>query len=261
MMGRLHIGTTGFVAVLVMSTMLFGNMSRAADPPSAELCMGSVERHMLDHVDMWRAVVYGARALPRGGHALITGPIVSPVVSAFIAARPSPYGILETKGRLTSELIEPILQSYRVLGCELQSVCAIAAASIESTGGQITVRPLGCASMTEPLYNECFIASTATPTTTAGSVIDRQSINGDCQTLVERTLAMEAAILKGAVAYDAGYRASLQSAGIFDWLMQDTSSSAIAPIRDLVGLLGKLHEIPCFAGQCDAPDTSSLGRP
>ena len=231
----------------------------AQTPPTAEGCLARINAELVDRVDEARAIVYGARRLPSGGFALTTGPVVSPSLAAVLASAPTTQGILETRGRLTSELLEPLLETQRVLRCRSAAVCLVAGDSIEQRGGTSTVRVLGCEEQSLPRYDECFVASDpAANQRSVSPTLDRVSIQASCADLVSRTMETEAALLRSAVAYDAEYRASLQFAGIMDWVTQDASSKAVEPLRDMVGLLGKLHQIPCFIGQCDWPDTRAL---
>jgi hypothetical protein len=60
------------------------------------------------------------------------------------------------------------------------------------------------------------------------------------------------------VAYDSGYRSLLQLSGMVDWMLEGFPTETVKAVSDMVNMLGKLHQIPCFIGQCDNPDTESL---
>lgn len=196
--------------------------------------------------DEFRAHIFGARSNPKGGGVT--------VLTGGSAAAPV-KGILETKGRMSSELIAPVVESYRVLRCRSIAVCMAMQQSFGNGRSPVAVEPLGCGAATVPRFGECRFANSDSSLQQT-----QQALTVACATLVERSLKVERAVLTAAMSYDSGYRAALQIGGMIDWMQQDLPTAAIKPIRDMIGLLGKLHEIPCFIGQCDAPDTSRLLR-
>jgi hypothetical protein len=167
-------------------------------------------------------------------------------------------GILETKERLTSELVAPLVESYRVLRCRSMTVCQTMLDSLQTKGGNTKVQPLGCTLQTVKRYDECALAGGGSSSSSAseageGRLEEADQLQAYCEEMVSDTLQFEQAALRLAVAYDAGYRSMFQLAGMMDWMQQDIALSTLEPIRNMVGLLGKLHQIPCFAGQCDVP--------
>jgi hypothetical protein len=156
-------------------------------------------------------------------------------------------GILETKKRLTSELVTPLTESYRALRCHMRAICA--GVDFALNGGAnsnfTNFQPLGC----EPID----ISSVARCTFAENAYIDKNELSLFCTTTVDRALEIEKASLKMAVAYDAGYRSVLQIAGMLDRFVDDLPTRVFSPLRDMIALLGKLHTIPCFIGQCDGP--------
>ncbi len=163
-------------------------------------------------------------------------------------------GIFETQGRLTSELVWPLVESYRVLRCRSTAVCEAAKQSFGVTNQMLNVRPIGCERQQIQSYDECsFISSAGTAPQS-----DLAGVQQECGVLVGESLKAERSVLRLAVSYDSGYRAALQLGGMIDWMQEDLPSKALKPVRDMINLLGKLHEIPCFIGECDSPDTSGL---
>lgn len=254
---RIRTSALCMVALLLGTSTILLTARGAPPPASRELCMEQITREFTDRIDEARAVVFGARLLPTGDVALTTGPVVRPSVAQRLRARPSIDGILETRGRMTSELIEPLVETHRTLRCRLAAVCLAAADAIDLGPGNSTTRVLGCEDETLPRLDACVLASSPSDPK-SGTLPDSLLIRTECTDLARRTLDAEAAILRAAVGYDAGYRAAIQEYGIFAWATSSVSSRAIEPIRDLVSLLGRLHQIPCFIGQCDMPDTASL---
>lgn len=212
-----------------------------------EVCRNRVHHEMREVLDDYRAHVFGTTpALSGGEHVPRTGGDVDESV----------VGILETEGRLTSELIEPLVESYRVLRCRAESVCGFMTLSFQELGGDVTVHDFGCPEYTGSRYSECYFAGdTGTNLATADVPLILQQ---ECADLVGATLQAEQAVLKLAVNYDSGYRSLLQFAGMTDWMMQGLPDRALETTRTTVNLFGKLYQIPCFIGQCDMPDTTSL---
>ncbi len=213
----------------------------AAIEISQQSCRTKIVEEMSTVHDEYRAHLFGSRSDMGGAFSVLTGG----------KSEAAHVGILETKGRLTSELIAPLVESYRVYRCHASAVCAAAGRSFGSTDPTVTVKTLGCASETLPTYPQCNFQKN-------GSAADTTAITGECQRLVVQSLAAERAVLHLAVAYDTGYRAALQLGGMIDLMQQDLPSSVLKPIRDMVSLLGKLHIIPCFIGQCDNPNTNGI---
>ncbi len=163
-------------------------------------------------------------------------------------------GIFETKGRLSSELIWPLVESYRVLRCRSTAVCEAAKQSFGVTNQMLNIRPIGCARQQILSYNECSFAGSDNGVPQSDVV----GVQQECGVLVGESLKVERSVLKLAVSYDSGYRAALQLGGMINWMQEDFPTKVLKPVRDMINLLGKLHEIPCFIGQCDSPDTSGL---
>ncbi len=105
-------------------------------------------------------------------------------------------------------------------------------------------------------YNECYFAGT--PNENAKLQSEATGVVRNCQQLADETLQAERAVLRLAVAYDSGYRALLQLAGMVDWMLQGFPTEVVKAISVMVNMLGKLHQIPCFIGQCDNPNTDDL---
>lgn len=157
-------------------------------------------------------------------------------------------GILETRQALTSELIPPLTQSYRALGCRVASVCeAVRMSRVQSPGfidrdGFFTeVKVPGCIPFKK----------TFKPFTACTNDVSQQIIRDACDDVGNRMIAREADVLKTIVAYDAAYRSLLQFAGNFDQFLGSFRVSLLTPVRQTVSLLGALARIPCFLSQCD----------
>ncbi len=214
------------------------------DVPAASetLCREQLFIALQDEFDGYRRVVFGstgAALTNSGGTVLKTG---GTMFKGDLA------GIFETKNRLTSELIEPLTESYRTLRCRSLSVCETLERSIGAGGSanNVTVQTLGCEPIERPLFSECGLAD-GSPQANIAELVSF------CRTAVTEGLEYERTALKTAVAYDSSYRSLLQFTGMFDAFLKEAPVSTFTALRQMAGLLGKLHQIPCFSGHCDLP--------
>ncbi len=211
---------------------------------SPEACRSKVVHELGQLHDEFRARVFGARLNDPDDDegTILTGGKVDAALTGS--------GYIEMRGRMTSELIEPMVESYRVLRCRSVAVCKAMQQSFDPAGDTtLTIRTLGCEDRDIEQYTECGFDDDS-------RYQDQIAVlEGQCGALMNDSLAAERATLKLAVSYDAGFRSALQLGGMIDWMQGDFPSEVLSPIRDMVNLLGKLHEIPCFTGQCDQPDT------
>jgi hypothetical protein len=220
--------------------------------PPEQTCRDRIQLELTGIVYDYRAHIFGSRDA-------LSSDISIPITGGFSFREPI-EGILETRGRLTSELVAPLVESYRGLRCRALSVCSVMEQSFDELGGDVTFAELGCPEVTVPRFDECnFRAGTDTVADDEGQSATVTMLT-ECNQLVESTLQMERAILELAVTYDAGYRSNMQLAGMHDKMMQSLSKDALTTTAGTVNILGKLHQIPCFIGQCDAPDTASLSE-
>lgn len=245
---------SAFLCVLTASSVALHTFADAQNVPTVEsTCRERMQSELIQVADEYRTHVFGSRPALTGSDSIpLTGGSVD---------KPPIQGILETRGRLTSELVTPLVDSYRVLRCRALSVCSVMQQSFETLGGDAAIAELGCPDVTSPRFGECYLkGKDPNKTEDDEPQIMEVGMISECQALVESTLQMERAILGLAVSYDAGYRANLQLAGMHDWMMKGLSKDAIKATAGTVNMLGKLHQIPCFIGQCDAPDTEQFSE-
>lgn len=207
-----------------------------------QLCREQVFTEMQNEFDAYRRVVFGSTGsalTDSGGTVLKTGGTM------FEGDLP---GIFETKHRLTSELIEPLTESYRTLRCRSLSVCEALEKSIMAEGSSqtITIQTLGCEPIERPLFSECGLAD-------GSPQVNIAELKTFCRSAVAEGLQYERSALKTAVAYDSSYRSLLQFTGMFDAFLKEAPVSTFTALRQMAGLLGKLHQIPCFSAACDLP--------
>ena len=209
--------------------------------PTADTCRAKIGDEFAKIHDEYRAHIFGARKNAKvSGFSVLSGGYASSEMK----------GILEAKGRMSSELVQPLVKSYRTLSCKMLEVCRALSDSLYTKDAMLQVDVLGCEPVQVPRFAECSLVGDASISNSYEAAI---SIQSECDSIVGDTLAAERAALKTAVAYDSGYRSLLQFAGMMDWMQDHLSEQALRPLRDMIGLLGKLHQIPCFIGQCDNP--------
>ncbi len=245
-LSRLSIGLLASLGIVIT---FFTSNARVSSQTSAspELCRARFIEELGKVHDTYRAHVFGAR---EGGDDGLGVLLSGGSVSGDAIGK----GIFETKGRLSSELIEPIVESYRVLRCRSIAICNAMKASNKQDGETpLTIDTLGCAAETIDRYAEC-------RKTKEDLTMDIPHLVLECGRTVARSLAAERATLRLALSYDSGYRASLQLGGMIDWMQEDAPTAVLAPLQSMVNMLGKLHEIPCFIGQCDDPRPSTISE-
>jgi len=160
-------------------------------------------------------------------------------------ARP---GIFETKRVMTSTLIPYLLQNMRALSCNTNRICMQAQYSLRQTGNSVipidALQPLGCIKFENLVtLQECHLAE--------GEVNDMANVITYCSDVSNQMLSRESALLKLAVEYDAGYRSTLQFAGMFDLFLEELRWPMTGSIRQAASLIGQLNRIPCFLSSCD----------
>ena len=172
----------------------------------------------------------------------------------LFAEAPVRRGIFETKKALTSELIPPLLQSFRAFRCRVEAMCKAVSLSIPQSGDDVedfTISTPGCMAFTMPPVEACMLGAEKDADGTFAHTADEAVARTYCLHVGKQLLEQESDVLKLAVSYDAAYRSLLQFAGHFDLFMEEFRVSLLTPIRQAVSLLGQLQRIPCFISQCD----------
>lgn len=151
-------------------------------------------------------------------------------------------GILETKGVLTSELVEPLAQSYRALTYRLAMVCnGIQASFASEETGPIAVPVEGGRTFQMESIASC------RATQSSESAQD----TAHCEQMANDILEREAAVLKFIVAYDASTRTLLQYSGVVDAALENFQTDLLTPLEQAMSILEQLSRIPCFVAQCN----------
>lgn len=242
-------------APILIALLIAPTLAHAQVGPDESACYTKVINELVAVHDEYRSVVFGSRKDKEGNFVALTGGKVDEARA----------GIFETKKRLSSELVEPLVEAYRVYRCRSYAVCAVLENSInQKTDDQlIDIKILGCTEQPRMLrYDSCYLAPGTTDADAGQGSEPRTALlyMSQCRSIVEQTLAAERSTLRLAMGYDAGYRSLLQFSGITDWMLQGFPTQAVKAISDMVNMLGKLYQIPCFIGQCDDPNSASLRR-
>jgi len=250
-MSKKNLLLAGFVLSALAGVASIRSLATAQEVTREDACRNRVHYELTTAFDEYRAHLFG-------GIGAIEGSDIIPRTGGSVDREVT--GIFETRGRLTSELVEPIVESTRVLRCRARAICAVMRESFrvpESEGiKDIVITNLGCEDIEGSTFSECRI--TADAPIEAGLQTTELSLLRECHALVLESLAMEDAALRLAVGYDSGYRSLLQFSGMTSWMLQDLPNHAIPEMTKTINLLGKLHQIPCFTGQCDAPNVDAL---
>jgi hypothetical protein len=231
--------------LLIGMLLLPSGVAFAEEPkPSQEACYTRAVEELVNVHDEYRSYVFGSRKDSDGTYTVLTGGKTDKERT----------GIFETRRRLSSELVEPLIEAYRTYRCRSLAVCQTLGVSINHAGSPddpFALKILGCTEQEVHPYREC-VFTEGSDQFTPLRLLDQ------CTTLVEKTLTAERFVLRLAVGYDAGYRSLLQYSGIMDWMLEGFPKQAVKAISSMVNMLGKLHQIPCFIGQCDEPNSKQL---
>lgn len=239
-----RLSTLGLCVLLLLQVPLAA--AQTVGPPTPEqtrqLCRSRMMGELSAVHDDYRSVIFGSFK-DKNGNVLVKGGGSGTVLR---------QGILEEKGRLTSELVAPIVESYRAYRCRSLAVCKVMQESFGrmSLKAPIQVQTLGCDFEDIDPYEECFFG-TGVASKASLPQSDVQALANECDVLVQDTLNMERSVLRTAVAYDSGYRSLLQFSGMMSTILARIPNFAFSPLREMMKYLGKLHQIPCYIGQCD----------
>jgi hypothetical protein len=150
-------------------------------------------------------------------------------------------GLMEQRRTPTSDLLPPLLQSYRALQCRLRAVCGLSRASRAPSDGlsPLVIETDGCLAVSFRPLPQCVPASIL------------ESGFGSCDDAVAGIMEREGRLLHLLVAYDAAYRSLLQFGGAFEGFLRDVQLPLLQPLWQAVRVLGSLDNLPCFLSQCD----------
>jgi hypothetical protein len=165
---------------------------------------------------------------------------------------PNRAGLLEAKGKLTSELIPDMVQSYRGFTCAVEAVCN----AVTLNQSQITARtrPDGLMAIETPGCNAILLPADSMQSCTSlqgKDVAIKTWAESFCQPAARAVLQREAELLKMTVSYDAAYRSLLQFMGSFDGFTGRFEDDLLKPLEQTVSIAGQLSRIPCFLAQCN----------
>lgn len=156
---------------------------------------------------------------------------------------PARRGIFQVRKATTSELIPPILQSFRALQCRLKISCRLVQESLRrGLPATIRIEADGCTPM-----DLAPIASCSLTDDTSYAVVQIDA----CERRAAAILDHEQNVVQLAVAYDAAYRSLAQFAGTFEGFLTDFRFPLIEPLWQAVRAVSNIQGLPCFLAQCD----------
>ncbi len=170
-------------------------------------------------------------------------------------------GIVATRGVLTSQLIEPLTQSYRALSCRTRMVCGALAASLRGdqpgADGRLKISSPGCQDLYVVPLDQCRFdnaVGTENPASAdpqAIDLFDEDVVHTTCYPLQEEVLAHEGEVIRLTATYHSHYTWLLQFAGAFDVFLDGFHGDILSPLEDALSLVGTLARIPCFVASCN----------
>lgn len=170
-------------------------------------------------------------------------------------AIPPRKGIFETKRLLTSDLIPYVTGSLRTFDCRLRMFCETVRLSANANEADIfaanpnndplNIRVHGCEAEELPIVAEC------TGKTVGVNQQDLADALTYCNTIQTELLEREKTLMVLTTEYDASYRSTVQFAGDFDLFIEQIRWPMTNTIRQVIGVIGSLHRVPCFVASCE----------
>lgn len=192
-------------------------------------------------------------------------PLSSSSSSSSQAAGVRP-GILETQEALTSDLLPPILQSFRAFQCRVTAVCKAASLAVQWPAGDESIQERGKDEPTTALDNDflsvditgCLDLEVHLPrscqptprTTFLKSYMDAAVVRTYCQPTAQSLLQYEEAQLSFLAHYDAAHRTLRQFAGYLEPFLASVRFPFLSPIRQDAQFFNTWNRIPCFLPFC-----------
>lgn len=165
------------------------------------------------------------------------------------SAIPDRRGIFETKRLATTDLVPYIVAATNTFDCRLKILCTLVEESFaqenSGAGTQITIKLEDCAEKTLDRIEQC------SPNDDVLQQSDASEIFGYCRSLASEVMRREQDLVAMTVEYDAGYRSTLQFAGVFDYFVKSLQVSLDKTVRQVTNVIGTLQRIPCFVSSCE----------
>jgi len=157
-------------------------------------------------------------------------------------------GVLETQQATTSDLLPPILQSFRAFQCRIAAVCKAASQAFVAEGTDpITVSVPGCIDQEIPSLTSC----RPSPTTTfMDTIMLHANAITFCQPIGEAMVSYQQAQLPFITHLDGAHRTLRQFAGYVEPLMSAASFPFLTPIQEAANFLKQWTRVPCFLPLC-----------
>lgn len=245
-------------------TMLFG-LKKASDEPTGAIRVaddGSV--WIKTGADQW-ANDPTTISNDKMDEQTVKDPLASSSSSSN-SSDPSHPGIFESQKATTSDLIPPLLQSFRAYQCRLAAVCEAArkalstpasdqsssdesssdeSSSDESSSDANTISIPGCEDIDVAPLTSCQPTPLFTLTDTA-------TLNTYCAPLLTKLTTYDESQLLYLIHYDAASRSLRQFAGYLEPFLRLVHFPIQTPVRQASQFLQNWSRIPCFEPYCSA---------
>ena len=271
---------TGFLFISALGSQTYAQpaaSSSSSQKAQAATCKAEINKEFQKELLTFRGVVYGqidqadapigsVRRAFDGKSWYKTGQWKTGIAAdsprgsvEFIEDPQKRRGILEQKGKVTSDLIPEIGQSLHALTCRLNIICDAVGKSEgqedDTNPADITVSWYGCLEQERESIVACHFASSD------ATSVDQTNLVSYCRAATERILEQEAEFTVAAVKYHAAYVSLLQLSGNIDAFVQELQWPVMTTLRDTVRLLGSFERIPCFSPLCDSSPKPASSSP
>ncbi|MDD4319596.1 MAG: hypothetical protein PHW10_04720 [Candidatus Peribacteraceae bacterium] len=158
-------------------------------------------------------------------------------------------GILQTQRALTSDIIPPLLQSFRAFQCRALTVCEAADKATGSpkkdgdSASQSSLQAIGCRPMDPAPLPLC----RPTPVWT---FVDTVAMRSYCAPVAEELIRYEESLLGYLAHEDAAHRSLRQFGGNFEPILRMLDFSFLTPLDQASQFLGRFSRLPCFLPYC-----------
>lgn len=157
------------------------------------------------------------------------------------------HGILESQQALTSDLLPPILQSFRAFQCRAAAACegiGRVAASGEASTETMQITIPGCETLPVKPVQSC------RPSPLINDWNDLSVIRAHCDPVMRTMVRYQEAQLAFLTHEDAAHRTLRQFAGYLEPMLQRLRFPFVSPLRQVADFLNRWSHVPCFLPYC-----------
>jgi hypothetical protein len=158
-------------------------------------------------------------------------------------------GLLEAQQAVTSDLIPPLLQSFRAFQCRIAAECAGADEALRrasgDSGGPFTAEAPGCVTLPVTLPQDCI----ASPLFSLNAFTD-PALRNYCGSTGDRLVRYQEQQLLMLAHYDGTHRSLRQFVGYIEPLLDVVSFPFLPPLQEAAQFLEEWNRVPCFQPFC-----------